>query len=289
MFDHVEAFYRPTTVPEALRLLKSGRGRAHFVAGGTDVVAQQDRSIRFLVDLTRLGLGYIRAKGGAITIGATTTMAALEDAPQIRALANGILSQAAATCGSVQLRNMATVGGNIANASPAADTATPLLALDAVAVLAAGRGRRKVALSSLFAGPHKTALNGSLLVELVLPPPARGGRTGWSFLKLGRTESDISLVNVAAGFQLDAKGGCRFARIALGAVAPTPMRAVKAEELLVSRKLDTTLIDEVSAQVAREVRPISDVRAPAEYRREMSRVLTGRALRECAARAGYSL
>ena len=183
MFDAVEAFYRPGTVREALRLLQNGKNRARVVAGGTDLVVEGDRSIRFLIDITHAGLSYIRRRGKACVIGATTTMAALEHSPAIRALAGGILARAAATCGSVQIRNMATLGGNLANGSPAADTATPLLALDAEVVLADARGRRKIPLTAFYSGPRKTK---TLIVEVAIPVPPRGGR--WSFQKLGRTE-----------------------------------------------------------------------------------------------------
>jgi carbon-monoxide dehydrogenase medium subunit len=284
MFDRVEAFYRPGTVGEAVRLLQSGKNRARVVAGGTDLVVEGDRSIRFLVDITHAGLSYIRRRGKACVIGATTTMAAIENSPAIRALADGILARAAATCGSVQIRNMATLGGNLANGSPAADTAAPLLVLDAEVVLADARGRRKVPLTAFYSGLEKTK---ALIVEVAIPAPPRGGR--WSFRKLGRTESDISLVNAAAGLQLDSKGHAKWARIAVGAVAPTPIRAVNAEKLLVGRKVDQSTLAEVCDEVAREVRPISDVRASAEYRRETVRVLVRRALEECAAGTECSL
>src|ERR1035437_2861584 len=200
MFDTVETFYRPGTVREALRLLQSGKSRARVVAGGTDLVVEGDRSIRFLIDITHASLSYINRKGKACVIGATTTMAALEHSPAIRALAGGILARAAATCGSVQIRNMATLGGNLANGSPAADTATPRLALDAEVVLADARGRRKILLTEFYSGLRKTAPGKALLIEVSIPALPRGGR--WSFQKLGRTESDISLVNTAGGLSL---------------------------------------------------------------------------------------
>jgi carbon-monoxide dehydrogenase medium subunit len=284
MFDTVEAFYRPGTVREALRLLQNGKNRARVVAGGTDLVVEADQSIRFLIDITHAGLSYIRRKGKACVIGATTTMATLENSPAIRALADGILARAAATCGSVQIRNMATLGGNLANGSPAADTAAALLALDAEVVLADARGRRKIPLTAFYSNLRKTK---ALLTEVAIPALPRGGR--WSFQKLGRTESDISLVNTAAGLQLDSQGRAKWVRIALGAVAPTPIRAVNAEKLLVGRKVDESALAEVCNEVARQVRPITDVRASAEYRRETVRVLVRRALEECAAGRGCPL
>ena len=286
MFDHVEAFHQPGSVGEAIRMLRKGGSAARIVAGGTDLVVQADRSIRFLVDIKQLGLDFIRRRGNECVIGAATTLTAIEESAMILAIANGILAKAASTCGSIQIRNMATVGGNLANASPAADTATPLLVLEAHLVLASSRGQRKIPLADFFLETHKTAAQGALLIEVVIPTPPRGGRMGWSFQKLGRVEGDIALVSASAGLQLDRAGRCKWGRIALGAVGPTPLRARNAERLLAGQQLETNLIERVSDEVTREVRPVTDVRASAEYRRDMSRVLVRRALRECAARAG---
>jgi probable selenate reductase FAD-binding subunit len=289
MFDHIQAFYQPNSIREAVRLLRRGGRQARVVAGGTDLVVERDRSIRLLVDVTRLGLDYIRQDRNGLVVGATATMASLAYSPKIRALADGILATAASTCGSVQVRNMATVGGNLASASPAADTATPLLVLEATVVLAGPRGRSRVLLEKFFTGPRKTLLNGALLVEIAIPPLPRGLRTAWSYQKLGRNQTDIAVVNVAAGLCLDRAGRCVWARIALGAVGPTPMRAHKAEALLAGQMLTQELVDRVGDAVMQQVRPIDDLRASAEYRREMSRVLVRRALADCAERAGCSL
>lgn len=285
MFDHIEAFYQPTSVREAVRLLHGGRGR--IVAGGTDLALLRDRSIRFLVDLKHLGLDYIRRDTDGCDIGAACTMAALEKSSIVRGLAGGILARAAATCGSIQIRNLATIGGNLANGSPAADTATPLLAMDAVVVLQTERGRQRMTLGDFFALPQKRPINGGLLVQIFIPKSK--GRAGWSFQKFGRTETDIAVVNAAAGLGIARDGTCSWARIALGAVAPAPMRAEKAEALLVGHTLSVGLIERAAESVEREVQPISDQRASAEYRREISRVLTRRALHECAKQAGYAL
>jgi carbon-monoxide dehydrogenase medium subunit len=289
MFDHVERFYQPTNLREALLLLRKVGKHGRIVAGATDIVTQGDRSTRFLVDITRVGSNYVRGNHRAYVIGATTTMAELEHSPVIRALAGGILAKAAATCGSIQNRNMATVGGNLANASPAADTAAVLLALDANVMVASSRRKRKIALDEFYSGPHQSTLNGELLTEIVIPSLPSGGRMGWSFQKLGRTETDISLVNVAAGLQADARGRIKWARLALGAVGPTPLRARNAEELLLGNALHEDLLTRVGESVMKEVSPISDSRASAEYRRDMSAVLVRRALRECAAQAGCRL
>ena len=289
MFEKVEAFYRPGNVREALRLLQSGKGQARVLAGGTDVVVEGDDSVRFLIDITHAGLSYIRRRGAASVIGATTTMADLEESEMARTLAGGLLSRAARTCGSVTVRNLATLGGNMANGSPAADMATPLLVLDAAVVMVDARGRQKLPLAEYLTHARTSKYSKSLLVEVVVPDPPDGKGCRWSFQKLGRTAVDISLVNVAAGLQLDSRGRVKWARIALGSVAPTPMRVTGAEQRMTGRTLDQTLLAEIAAEVAREISPISDVRASAEYRREISSVLTRRALEECSAPEGCPL
>jgi carbon-monoxide dehydrogenase medium subunit len=289
MFEQVEAFYRPASVRQAVRLLQGCKGQARVVAGGTDVVVEADRAVRFLIDITRAGLSYIRGKDGACVIGATATMAGLEESAVIRGLAGGLIARAAATCGSVQVRNLATLGGNMANGSPAADLATVLLALDAEVVVAGPAGRKKLPVAEYLARGAAGGLGKSLLIEAIVPRPPRGKRRGWSFQKLGRTALDISLVNVAAGLQLDAAGRVKWLRIALGAVAPTAIRARAAEEKLTGRKLDRALLAEACETVMGEVDPIDDPRASAAYRRRMSGLLAGRAVEECAAQAGCAL
>jgi len=289
MFDQLRAFHRPTTVATALRLFDAERrtgGRGRFVAGGTDLVVQGDRSLRWLVDLTRLPLRYVKPRGAGWAIGATATMSDLERSAALRRFAGGILAEAAGTAGSRQIRNMGTAGGNLANASPACDLAPPLLALDASVVIAGKGARRTVALDRFFKGVHRTALDGGLLVEIVVPAPPKGARAAWSFQKLGRLQSDIALVNAAVAVVLDGNGRCTRARIALGAVAATPLRARRAEALLVGRAFDAAAVAAAAERAAAETKPVSDVRASADYRREMSRVLVARALTECLERLG---
>ncbi|HXY70120.1 MAG TPA: FAD binding domain-containing protein [Gemmatimonadales bacterium] len=295
MFDQLRAFHRPTSVATALRLSESERragGRGTFVAGGTDVVVAGDRSLRWIVDLTKLPLRYVKRRGRGLAIGATSTFADLEASAAVRRLADGIVAEAAGTAGSRQIRAMGTAGGNLANASPAADLAPPFLALDAAVVIAGGGGggggRRTVPLDAFFRGPNRTVLNGGLLVEIVIPaaPAPRGGRAAWSFQKLGRLESDIAVVSAAAGVAVDAGGRCTWARLALGAVGPTPLRARRAEALLVGKPFDRAAAEAAAARAAEEAKPVTDVRGTAAYRREMSRVLVARALAECLERMG---
>jgi len=288
MFEQVEAFHRPASVREAVRLLVSRKGKARIVAGGTDLVVEGDPNVRALIDITHSGLNYIRARNGAVEIGAATTMAELRESRVIRALVGGVLARAAATCGSVQIQAAATIGGNVAHGSPAADLVTPLVMLDAALVLADAKGRRKMALADYLASRGTKALRQSIVVAVVVPG-VKGRRCGWSFQKLGRTALDISLVNVAAGVALDRAGRVEWARIALGSVAPTVIRAGSVEASLRGRKFDRSVIADAEAAVTQSVHPIGDVRAPAEYRRAMSGVLTRRALEECAAQAGCGL
>ena len=282
MFDHIRSFRQPSTISEAIKLLQGRDGEACLVAGGTDVAIRAGRSIQVLVDVSRLGLSYIKRKGGALHIGATTTMAALEQSVLVRLTANGILAQAAASCGSPQTRNMATIGGNLANASPAADTATPLLAMGAAVVLQGLRSSRPLPLDQYFAGPHSTNSNRELLVEVVVPRSRPS--TAFSFQRFARTEIDIALVAVASAIRFDSKQRCTDVRIALGAVAPCPMRSRRAEAVLEGQLATDKLIRQAAEIASEEIAPITDVRASAEYRREIAKVLARRALEGCVQR-----
>ena len=279
MFDNIRAFHQPTSAQEALRLLAGKEGKACLVAGGTDLALRAGRSVEVLVDLSRLGLSYIKRKGGGLRIGATTTMAVLEESVLVRLMADGILAKAASSCGSPQTRNMATIGGNLANASPAADTATPLLAMDAEVALQGLRSSRRLPLEKFFSGPHATLGNHELLVEIAVPPCK--ANSAFSFQRLARTEVDIAIVTVAAAIRWNVAQRCTGVRLALGAVAPCPMRSRRAEALLEGRAATEKLIMKVAEIVSEDIAPISDVRASAEYRREISQVLVRRALQEC--------
>ena len=281
----------PATRKEALALLEEGQGKAYPLAGGTDLLVQMKRGRTHpahLVDLKRIpGLRDIHPEESSVMrIGALAPLSQLEkslrDSPT-----HGLLAEGAASIGSVQIRNQGTVGGNLCNASPSADMAPPLLVLDARAVLESIRGKRVVPLRDFFLDPGKTALvTGEILTEIQVPfPPARAGM---AYLKLGRRRGmDLAIVGVACLLDVDPESRCRGARIALGAVAPTPIRASRAETALVGEKMSDRLFAEVSRMAAEEGRPISDLRASAEYRREMIRVLTRRCLDLSWERSGH--
>lgn len=279
--------HQPATLDEALSLLHRLQG-AKVLAGGTDLlVAMKLKGLRVdnLVSLRRLGdaLRYVRHEEGLIRIGAATTIRRLSEDPMLLERAP-VLAEAASKVGSHQVRNMGTLGGNLCNASPAADTAPPLLVLDAeVAAASLGR-KRSIPLIDFFVGPGETALGpDELLVEVRFRPPTVPH--GAAFFKLGRKFSeDISVVNAAALVALDG-GICVEARVALGAVAPTPLRPSEAEALLEGRRVTEGAIEAAAEAAAEVARPIGDVRASAAYRREMVKTAVSRALVDACRRA----
>jgi carbon-monoxide dehydrogenase medium subunit len=222
----------------------------------------------------------MKKKGKGLRIGSLVKHAALEGSPLVR---DGwrIIAEAAHKVGSPQIRNLGTVGGNLCNASPAADSAGPLLVLDAEVVLAGKKKERRVPLPSFFKGPGKTVLGKDEILKEILVPPVPAGSV-WAYLKLGRRKSmDLALASTAVLLTLDPKTKiCRRARVALGAVAPTPFRAKGTEKFLEGKRLDEAVILEAGERAQEECRPISDIRASAEYRKEMVKVLVGRAIKK---------
>ena len=278
-------YLAPTRLDEALSLLTP---RAVPLAGGTDLFLRMERRQAqpdTIVDLKRIpGMDEVEAVDGGVRIGALALMETLAASPLISERYDA-LAQSARVVGSIQTRNRATVGGNLANASPAADTATPLMALGATVEAAGAGGTRKIPVHELFLGPGRTALReGELLTAVRVPGlPARAGS---AFQRCVRTAMDIAVVNCAAFVRLDAEGSVAEARIALGAVGPTPLRAVSAEERLKGQRLDPNLAASAAECAAEDAQPIDDVRAGADYRKEMVRVLTRRAIEDACQRAG---
>jgi CO/xanthine dehydrogenase FAD-binding subunit len=275
----ITAYHSPTTLSEACALLAE-EGRT-VIAGGTDLLVNQRYmvGVNEVVDIRRLGWAYITVEAGWLRIGAGATMRAVAGHARVRELADGILARAAAVCGSPNIRNMATLVGNVASALPSADTPPALLALNAEVVLLGVRGERRVPLDGFFTGPARSIRERELIRELRIPLSAGVGRGG--FYKLGRTAEDISLVNAAACLHIQS-GHIGLARLVLGAVAPTPLRVVKAEEALHGRPATEETIQQAAEIVRSAVQPISDQRASADYRRRMSGVAALRALRQAA-------
>ncbi len=278
---------QPATIEEAVQAL-SRRG-AVLLAGATDLLSTMYKgeiAPKLLVNLKGIpGLAGVRRLRGGLTIGALTLIADLLHDPLIAAT-YPLLAEVAARFASVQIRNLATIGGNICNATPSADFALPLLVLDASLQIRGPAGTREVELSDFFRGVNKTALRrGELLTAITIPRPRP--RTGAAHTKLGvRQAMDLAFVGVAAALQLAPdKKKCVSARIALGAVAPIPIRARNAESLLAGNRLTDELISQAAAAAAAESRPVTDLRASAEYRRDMVETLTRRVLHEALRRA----
>ncbi|MDP2726601.1 MAG: xanthine dehydrogenase family protein subunit M [Dehalococcoidia bacterium] len=273
----------PGSIEEAVSLLTSYGEEARPIAGGTDLLVQiryQKARPRYLVDLGSIpGLDYVRWHGdGALHLGALATLSAIASSPDVKSRF-APLAQAARLVGSVQVRNLATVAGNLCHASPSAETAPALLALGAVVEIQGPKGKRQVPLVDFFAGPGSTVLApGELVVEIGVPNPGTGCRGVYLKHSL-RAAMDIAMVGVAAVLSTT-NGTCVEARLALGAVAPTPIRATAAEKTLVGKKLQEDVLEEVAREAAQEAHPIDDIRAPADYRREIVRVLVKRAVRQ---------
>ncbi len=301
-------YYAPRSIAEALDLLARHGDRCRILAGGTDLILELERGIRkqqIIVDISHIaGLGEISMGMGRLSFGALVTHNDVVGSPE--AVTHAFpLARACWLVGAPQIRNRGTIAGNLVTASPANDTITPLWAMDATVTLASrDRGERTLSFDQFFLGVRKTALDpDEMLLRIdapILKPTERG-----AFLKLGlRQAQAISVVNVAATVEFDdrrpaeedeAGGGAtaaaahpvlrgirrvRRARIALGAVAPTILRASEAEASLAGQELGDAAIERAAELAAAAARPISDIRGSAEYRREMVRVLTHRSLRQ---------
>jgi CO/xanthine dehydrogenase FAD-binding subunit len=267
-------YLAPRNLAEALAML-ADRKEVIPLAGGTDLLVQikeAQRPVKALLSLKRVPELRRRVVNGGLTLGSMVTLARIAADPRIRrdyaALAQGV-----DLIGSVQIRNVATLGGNLCSAVPSADTAPALLALGARTVIASASGERTVPLEAFFLGPERTVLlPGELLKEVVVPQPPE--HSGSCYLRhTARARMDIAVVGVAAAVALAADGTIAAARLALGAVAPVPMRAGEAEALLSGQSLTEELLSAAGAAAARAAEPIDDQRASAEYRRHLVDVL----------------
>ncbi len=278
-FEYVEA----RTLPEAIALLSQHEG-TRIVAGATDFLVRWRQGLwkpRYVLNITRIPeldrVSYSPETG--LRLGTLATIRTLERHPLIQEHYPA-LSQAATTFAGVQIRNLATVGGNICNASPAGDTLPALTAYGAECRLIGPEGERLVPLENFLLGPGRTVLRPTeLLVELRLPP--QPPHTGALYIKHSpRSAMDISAVGVVSVVSLESREGvCREVRIALGAVGPTVMRARSAETLLRGQRADAALIQRIALAAMVDARPIDDIRGTARHRRAIVEALTERTLR----------
>jgi CO/xanthine dehydrogenase FAD-binding subunit len=285
-------YVRPKDLLEALAVLEASTPNARIIAGATDLLPMMrktrydsgsgdDATMSILVDVGSLDeLVGIREDDGYLHIGGAATMAAIEASPFISERVP-VLAEAARSVGSPLVRNRATVGGNLATASPSADTAPALLALDAAVTIAGARGERQVAIADFFRGYRTTALEtAEVITDIVIPvpPPTAAG----AFQKVGLRNADaISVVCVATVLDMDGDT-CRGARVALGAVAPVPLRAAAVEEALQGTRLTAVTARAAAKRVHEHISPIDDVRASAEYRLWVAESVAARTILQAA-------
>lgn len=281
-------YFAPRTRDEALALLAGHGERAKILAGGQSLIPLLNFRLAHpeaLVDINRIAdLTYIRADDGAVVIGALTRQHAVEQSETIRARVP-VVAEACRLIGHLPIRHRGTIGGNLAHADPASELPAVAVALEAQLTLVSSEGMRTVPADRFFVGPLTTALRtGEMLTELRIPGlPAR---TGGAFVEMARRAGDFALVGVAALLTLDGSGRCQRARIALGGVGPTPIRARAAEEALVGQAPTGAALDEAATRAAAATSPPSDVHASAAFRTKLARHFTRQAIALAAQRAG---
>jgi len=280
----LEEYLSPASIQEALGILQSYQGQAQIIAGGTDLIPElkkQTRRVRCLVDISGVEeLKKIGLDGDDIKIGAGVTHTEIASSKLIIDKFPA-LAKAASEVGSPQIRNIGTIGGNICSARPAADTIGPLIGYGAEVKIASDQGENWLALEELFTGPGETILKpGEILTEILIKPPIP--ETHSSYTKFGpRKALAVAIVSVTSVITLDpGSGKCKEARIVLGAVAPTLIRCLESEEVLVNKKITEDLAAQAGSLAAQSCQPISDIRGSAEYRREMVKILVRRALEQ---------
>ncbi len=281
------ALFEPTTIEEASSLLAENGGKTTILAGGTDLLVGWKEGIatpKSVVSLAQIsGLDSITydEKTG-LSIGGMTKMRAIEQSSTIRNRYTA-LAEGASEVGSIQIRNLATLGGNICNASPAADTVAVLLVFGAQLKIASTYGERTIPIRDFFVGPGESSLqHGEIVTRLVCPP--RPDKSGSHYIKQKiREVMDLAFIGVAASVEL-AHGVVADVKIGLAAVAPTPIRATDAENILKGNSLSESILEQAASAAAEQSSPISDLRCSAEYREDMVRVLTKRTIQASAAR-----
>jgi CO/xanthine dehydrogenase FAD-binding subunit len=275
-------FHEPASIAEACGILTRRQGTARPLAGGTDLLVNMKKRLlkpEHLVSLGRIPeLARLEKVDGTLTLGACVTIAEIAVSEAV-AKAFSAIRQSARALGTPLIRNLATIGGNIGSARPAADLPPALMVYDAELLLTGTPGERRMPIAEFFRGPGLTAAQADELVTAVAVKVPRG-YYGAGYLNLGvRKAQDCNIVNVAAYLELDEKAErVRTARIALGSVGPTPLRSPKAEKVLTGEKPDDRLFEQAAQAATRDCTPILDFRGSAEYRRAMVAVLTRRTL-----------
>lgn len=285
-----DKYFRPQTLEEALKLVQEYGSDCKIVAGGTDVVIRlkmQVLKVKAIIDISAIPeLKEVKVEKDKAVIGATHDLMSLSRMPELVNSEWEIAAECAGHVSSTQIRNRATLGGNNCNASPSADTTPGLLISDAVVNVIGPEGKRDIPINEFFVGPGRTVLKqGEIVVSFTLPK--QGDRCAAAYHKHAiRGDTDISIVCVGVRIGLAEDGTVNKARVALGAVAPTPIRATAVEEFLVGKKLTDDVVEQAARMAADSIKPISDQRASAEYRKEMVYVNMKHMIREAEAKIG---
>jgi carbon-monoxide dehydrogenase medium subunit len=281
-------YLRPKTIPEAVAMLQQHGVEAKILSGGQSLIPMMKLRLArpgFLIDINRIaGLSYVKEEGGYLKIGGLTREAELEVSPLVRTK-YPILLDTTHVIADPQVRNMATVGGNLAHGDPANDHPATMMALGAQVVATGPKGERVISIENFFLSLFSTALqHEEILTEIRIPePPAR---SGGAYFKLERKVGDFATAAVAAQLTLDEKGTCQKVGIGLTNVGPTPMKARKAEEFLRGKKLDEATTNQAAQLAADESAPSADLRGPVEYKKGLVKELAKRALSRAVERAG---
>jgi carbon-monoxide dehydrogenase medium subunit len=281
-------YLRPKTIPEAIALLEQHPDDAKILSGGQSLIPMMKLRIArpgYLIDINRIsGLSYIKEESGFLKIGGLTREAELESSALIRSK-YPIILDTAHVIADPQVRNLATVAGNLAHGDPANDHPATMLALGAQIVATGSRGERVIPIEEFFLSVFSTALQpGEILTEIRIPvPPVR---SGGAYFKLERKVGDFATAAVAGQVTLDANGVAQRVGIGLTNVGPTPIKAKKAEDFLRGKKLDVANVRQAAQLAGDESQPSSDLRGPAEYKKGLIKELARRALLRAAERAG---
>jgi len=280
-------YFRPQSISEAIALLQEHGDGAKILSGGQSLIPMMKIRLarpECIIDINRLAdLHYVKEEADFLKIGGLTREADLETSDLIRSK-YPIILDTAASIADPQVRNMATVGGNLAHGDPANDHPATMLALEAEIVAVGQHGERIIPIKDFFRSVFTTALeHGEILTEIRIPIPPAG--SGGAYFKLERKVGDFATVGVAAQVTLDGAGVCQRAGIGLTNVGATPIKATRAEGFLVGKTMDKQQIDQAAQLAAEEAQPSSDLRGPAEYKVSMVRELTKRALVRACERA----
>jgi aerobic carbon-monoxide dehydrogenase medium subunit len=281
-------YLRPKTIPEALAFLKQHGDSAKILSGGQSLIPMMKLRLArpaYIVDLNRIaGLAYIKEDGGFLKIGGLTREAELESSALVRSK-YPLLMDTAAVIADPQVRNLATIAGNLAHGDPANDHPATMIALGAQVVATGGKGERVIPVESFFVSLFTTALEqGEILTEIriPIPPPKSGG----AYVKVERKVGDFATAAVAVQLTLDDKGAVQKAGIGLTNVGATPLKAKKAEDFLKGKKPDAATVTQAAQFAADDAQPSSDLRGPAEYKKGLVKELAKRAISRAVERAG---